>query len=365
MIRFGAALIGKRERRAVNAVLLSGELTRGDECYWFEHELTLYLGKPTLAVSSGTAALHLALLGVGVQPGDEVILPATTFVATVNAVLYCGATPVVVDVDPKSWTISIDEIRRAISPRTKAILPVHLYGVPADMGAIQQVVDQEYRSTGRRIAIVEDAAEAFGAMSYGKAAGTVGDVGAFSFYGSKTITTGEGGAVTWSDPLIGLRVRHVHGQSLEPGRRYWHDSVGFNYRMTEVQAAIGAAQLTRLGEFLDKRKQVFDWYDARLPEKFRRQRLGIGDTHGYWAFAVWSYALKHDEVAARMLDDGVETRPIFPPVTLFRHVCDFAKTPATAMHLHDHGIVLPTHCGLTEEDVDKVCHALEKAVSCS
>lgn len=359
----GEPQIGREERLAVRQVLKSGRLTRGQECRDFEAGLRRHLGRPALAVSSGTAALHLALLGVGVGRGDEVILPATTFVATVNAVLYCGAKPVVVDVDGQTWTIRIDDVRRMITKRTKAILPVHLYGVPADMGAILQIVNEHYRRTGQYIAVVEDAAEALGAVSYGKPAGSVGDTAAFSFYGSKTITTGEGGAVSWRDPVVGDRVFHLHGQALEANRRYWHDTVGFNYRMTEVQAALGRVQLGRLDEFLAKRSEVFGWYEESLPENFRRQKMHSLDDHGYWAFAVQRYGMNAEAVGRQMLAQGIETRPIFPPVSSFPHVP--GDPPPAARFLHENGLVLPTHCGLTRDDVEVVCRALVSAASSS
>lgn len=363
MILCGEPQIGALERQAVDDVLRSGRLTRGTACMAFESGLYGRLGRHALAVSSGTASLHLALLGVGVGRGDEVILPATTFVATANAVLYCGAKPVVADVDSQTWTIKIDDVRRMITSRTKAILPVHLYGVPADMGAILQIVNEHYRRTGKYIAVVEDAAEALGAKSYGKPAGSVGDAAAFSFYGSKTITAGEGGAVTWCDPVVGDRVRHLHGQALVPGERYVHDCVGFNYRMTEMQAAIGRVQLSRLDEFLAKREQVFRWYEEFLPENFRRQKMHSMDDHGYWAMAVQKYGMDAAAVGETLLSQGIETRPVFPPVSSFPHVP--GDPPPAARFLHENGLVLPTHCGLTQDDVEVVCRALASAASSS
>lgn len=367
MIRCGEPQIGEAEVAAVTDVLRGGRLTRGDECERFERALGEQLNvRGVLAVSSGTAALHLALLAVGVQPGDEVIVPATTFVATVNAVLYCRARPVVVDVDRKTWTIDVAQASRAITKKTKAILPVHLYGVPADLGSLQLIVDDHFLRSGRRVAIVEDAAEALGAMHMGRDVGAIGDAAALSFYGSKTITTGEGGAVIWHDGLVGVRAYYLHGQAQSATRRYWHDVLGYNYRMTEMQAAIGRVQLERLEVFLDKRREVFAWYDELLPETFERQSLGAADRHGCWAYAV--YKEYHGEmdaavVASKMLGAGVETRPVFPPVTMFPHVVSRGGV-YVAHRLHKHGLVLPTHCGLTREDVEKVCHELRKAASC-
>lgn len=367
MIRCGEPQIGEAEIAAVTDVLRSGRLTRGDQCERFEADLASQLNvRGVLAVSSGTAALHLALLAVGVQPGDEVIVPATTFVATVNAVLYCRAKPVVVDVDRKTWTIDVGQVSRAITKKTRAIVPVHLYGVPADVGSLTLLCDDHYARTGRRIAIVEDAAEAFGAQHLGRDVGAIGDAAALSFYGSKTITTGEGGAVIWHDGLVGVRAYYMHGQGQSPTRRYWHDVLGYNYRMTEMQAALGRVQLERLEVFLDKRREVFGWYDELLPETFERQSLGASDRHGCWAYAVvkeYRGEMDAAAVAAKMLAGGVETRPVFPPVTMFPHVGGHGAV-YVAHRLHKYGLVLPTHCGLTREDVEKVCHELRKAASC-
>ena len=371
MIRCGEPQIGLKEREYVTQVLDSGQLTQGPWVERFGYELAdrVYPDGDghAIPVSSGTAALHVALLACGVGRGDEVIIPATTFVATLNAVLYCGATPVVADVNANSWTLDHDDVAWRITKKTKAIVPVHLYGVPAD--PCLDLVLEVHRRTGRRIYVVEDCAEAVGATMHGSPVGSVGDAGAFSFYGSKTLTTGgEGGAVTTEDFFIAERASHLQGQAMT-GERYVHDTVGFNYRMTEMQAAFGVAQLERLDANLARRKQIFEWYGARLPEEFRRQAIDPDDGHGYWAFAFYKPygtkgALDARGVAERMLALGVETRPIFPPVSSFPYALRGA-VPMRAQSLHEHGLVLPTHCGLTEEDVEKVCHALKEAAYCS
>ena len=365
MIYCGQPDIGGAERDCVMAVLQSGRLTRGEWCESFEFHLSERLGQDVHAVSSGTAALHLALLAAGVGPGDEVIVPATTFVATVNAVLYCGARPVVVDVDPRSWTIDMNQMAMAVTEKTKAIIPVHLYGVPAP--SLDDWKVNHYRTTGRRIVIIEDCAESLGCLRSGLT--PAADMNCYSFYGSKTITTGEGGAVATQDKFFAERIAHLAGQAMTP-TRYVHDTLGFNYRMTEIQAAIGVAQVQRLPEFLEKRRQVFEWYNARLPDDFRRQEVAKDDTHGYWAFAVWKEyrGIMHARQVERLMrEDGIETRPIFPPVCHFPHVQEhgLARRIHVADSLYRHGLVLPTHTGLTENDVEKVCASLRKAASSS
>lgn len=355
MIAYGKATIGERERSLLREVLDSGQFTRGPMCERFDAAFSGWLGRPAYAVSSGTAALHLALLGCGVGKGDEVILPATTFVATYNAVKYVGAKPVVVDVDERTWMPRPGLVERLITKRTKAIIAVHLYGAPAHTyGAM---VDEHFCRTGRRIRVVEDCAESLGASISGIRCGLWGDVAAFSFYGSKTITTGgEGGAVAWSDPVIGRRMVHLAGQA-QTGQRYVHDTVGFNYRMTEMQAAIGLGQLERIDEFLTAREMVFDWYNAILPDKYLRQVVSKDDTHGRWAFAVVRRPMYARVVERRMAEAGVETRPIFPPVKR-----DY-ESIRVAHDLHHHGLVLPTHVGLTKADVERVCKELVNADS--
>lgn len=365
MITCGQPQIGEAERALVAAALDSGQITEGKWVRTFAQRVAGVVGRPVVPVSSGTAALHVALLAVGVQPGDEVIVPATTYVATANAAILCGAKVRVAGVDDKSWTLNPRTLPNLLTDKTKAVVPVHLYGVPADIEAIEDELEIHYRRTGRRVEIVEDCAEAFGAATRAGKVGSLGDAAAFSFYGSKTITTGgEGGAVAWDDWRIGGRAEHIVHQSMT-SVRYVHDCVGFNYRMTEMQAAFGVAQMTRLNEFLDKRRQVFEWYDERLDplDWVCRQRLPAGFMHGYWAYAVRLRKIANP-VAEAMRAMGVETRPVFPPLWQFPHVGgeDYGGSESSAERIRSHGLVLPTHCGLSEADVDRVCEVLKQCV---
>ena len=362
MIHCGQPQIGQVERANVMAALDSGHVTEGQWVRAFASRFSGAINRPVVPVASGTAALHVALLAVGVQPGDEVIVPATTYVATANAALLCGATVRVADVDEKSWTLDPSALPGLLTEKTTAVVPVHLYGVPADIEAIEDELEKHYRRTGRRVAIVEDCAEALGAATTQGKVGSLGDAAAFSFYGSKTITTGgEGGAVSWSDWRVGGRAEHISHQSMTDSR-YVHDCIGFNYRMTEMAAAFGVAQLGRLNEFIDKRRQVFQWYDERMwpLEWVRHQRLPAGFTHGYWAYAITTRSLA-SRVAKAMLELGVETRPVFPPLWQFPHIGGRADGPV-AEDISIRGLILPTHCGLTESDVNQVCEALKRCV---
>jgi perosamine synthetase len=250
----------------------------------FETDFAAFCGvTEAVTCTNGTAALHLALAALGVGPGDEVIVPALTFVATANAVRYCGAEPVFVDIDPETMNVDPDEIEQSITARTRAIIPVHLYGQCADMDPILDMA----ASAG--LVVVEDAAEAQGAEYHDRRAGSMGTVGTFSFFGNKIITTGEGGMITLNDPDLACRIRQLRSQGHDPRRRYWHPIVGFNYRMTNLQAAVGVAQLERVEELLLRRANVATWYDeelADLADVLDRPRSRPGNVHVYWMYTV-------------------------------------------------------------------------------
>ena len=224
------------------------------------------------SVCNGTVALHLALLALGVGPGDEVIVPTLTYIASVNAISYTGAKPVFVDSLKSTWQMDPADIERQITPNTRVIMVVHLYGHSCDMDAIRKIADKH------RIFIVEDCAEAFGTLYRGKYVGTFGDISTFSFFGNKTITTGEGGMVVSNDKTLIERARHFKGQGLAAHREYWHDVVGYNYRMTNIEAALGLAQLERADYFIDKKRKLAEFYIEnlkRMPLEYRSSTLNL------------------------------------------------------------------------------------------
>ncbi len=253
MIPINQPLLGEEEVEAVKEVLLSGRLTEwrpegGPLCRRFEEAFASYIGvKHAVAVSSGTAALHAALMALGVGPGDEVVVPDLTFVATANAVLLAGATPVLVDVDLETYNISVEAVKKALTERTKAIIAVHLYGLTSDMDPLMELAEE------RGVYVIEDAAQAHGSEYKGRKAGALGHVACFSFYSSKVMTTGEGGMVTTQDEDLAWRLRSIrtHGQRLG----FDTERLGHNYRMMELQAAIGLAQLKKLPGFLEARRR--------------------------------------------------------------------------------------------------------------
>ncbi len=242
--------VGEEEIEAVGEVLRSGMLTQGEKVKNFEEEFSEYLGVGhSIAVSNGTVALDLALKGLGLEPGDEVISPAFTFIATANTVLYQGSVPVFADVDPRTFNIDPDDLSEKITPRTRAVIGVHLYGQPFDAKAVCQICEDH------NIALVEDCAQAHGAMMGGRMAGSFG-TGCFSFYPTKNMTTGEGGMITTNDDALADRMRLLrnHGDT----GKYNHISIGYNYRMTNIQGAIGSGQLKRLEGFIAKRIENAD-----------------------------------------------------------------------------------------------------------
>ena len=253
-------LLGARELELVTDCVTTGWISSlGKYIPQFEQEFSAYCAsKYGVATSNGTTALHLALVTIGVGPGDEVLIPDLTFVATANAVSYTGARPVMVDVDPHTWQMDAKDIEKRITPATKAIIPVHLYGHPCDMDPIMEIARRH------QLLVIEDAAEAHGALYRGRRVGGIGDMGCFSFYANKIITTGEGGIIVtnnkeWADKASWLR---DHGMSKE--RRYYHPVIGFNYRMTNLQAAVGVAQMEKIDSFIARKRELAAAYNERL-----------------------------------------------------------------------------------------------------
>jgi dTDP-4-amino-4,6-dideoxygalactose transaminase len=347
---------------AVVAVLRGGRYVLGPEVESFETKFAAYCGaKHAVAVDSGTSALHLALLAAGVGPGDEVITTPATFVATVAAILYAGATPVFVDVDPDTWTIDATKIEQAITPRTAAILPVHLHGRLADMAAIGEI------ALRRGLKVIEDAAQAHGAVRGGVAAGSFGEAGCFSFYPGKNLgACGEGGAVTTNDDGVADAVRRLRDWGQDG--RYNHVRQGFNHRMDAVQGAALRVKLQRLPAWTDGRRRVAERYDARL----RGSGVGLpapsgGADHVYHVYAV--RVPNRDRVRALMTMSGVETGLHYPrPVhlqpaysTLGYTRGDFPEAEALSADT----MSLPMYPELGEPEIAKVCDSLKRAFEVS
>jgi len=322
----------------------------------FEESVRAFHDMPfALAVSNGTAALHLALESFGIGPGDEVIVPDFTFAATATTVLHAGAAPVFVDVDPETWTMDVDGVRAALSERTRAIVPVHIYGHPCDMDPLVELA----REHGVRV--VEDVAEAFGARCRGSLVGTFGDAACFSFYGNKTVTTGEGGMILFRDGAAYERAAMLRDHGMSPERRYWHLEAGFNYRLTNMQAAVGTAQMERVDSILERKRVLAETYDREL----RHVSGVVLPPRAPWAEPVcWLYTIRIDEgvlgltrddLAGRLLVNGIDTRPVFPPLHRMPPFERFAKGPYPVTEsLSESGLTLPSAVTLDAGDIESI-----------
>lgn len=329
--------------------------SKGEFLARFESMFAEYVGiGQATAVCNGTVALHLALAAMGVGPGDEVLVPSFTYVASVNAIRYVGATPVFVESERASWCIDPVDLERRRTERTKAVMAVHIYGHPAAMDAVIPFA----RRHG--LGVIEDCAEAIGAYLHGRHAGTFGDIATFSFFGNKTITTGEGGMVATNDRRLFEKAVHLKGQGLAKNRTYWHDIVGFNFRMTNLCAAIGVAQLERVAQLVTRKSEIAALYrqicgDPRV-EFQNAARPEVG--HGHWMVAALLPEGRRDGVLERMAKKGVETRPAFYPVhTMPMYGGHLGEFPV-AEELAARGINLPSWPDMSAAHVERVVCAL-------
>lgn len=318
----------------------------------FESEFAAFVGaRHAATVCNGTVALHLALVALGLGPGDEVIVPSLTYVASVNAITYTGATPVFVDSEAHTWQMDPADVRRKISQRTRAIMAVHLYGHPCDLDELGAIARES------NLFLVEDCAEAIGTLHNGNHVGTSGNISTFSFFGNKTITTGEGGMVVTDDESLFSRVTRLRGQGLAPNREYWHDVVGFNYRMTNICAALGVAQLQRVEAFIERKRMIAERYCRRLvglPLSLHTEREG--SRHSYWMCTLLLHdAKQRSPLREHLAGAGIETRPAFHPVHTMPMYVKPGVTLPVAEGIGARGVNLPSWPGLTDEQVDAIC----------
>jgi perosamine synthetase len=363
-IRVAEPVLDGNERAYVLDCLDSTWISsRGKYIEWFERLVAEYCGvRHAVAASNGTTALHLALVAQGIGAGDEVIVPTLTYIASVNAIRFCGATPVFVDSVGPQMTLDPQHVEQRITHRTRGIVTVPLYGHPVNIEAIEEVA----RRHG--LFVVEDAAEALGARCGQRRVGAWGNCATFSFFGNKIITTGEGGMIVTDDGELAQRMRFLRGQAVSPDRSYWHTDVGFNYRMTNVAAAIGCAQMERIDQHLQRRQQVARWYFQQLGE--HREQLILPDAaegchHCYWMYSVVlrpELNLDRDAVMQALAARDIETRPVFYPVHWMPPYRESPGSYPVAEAHAQNGISLPTHGKLSEEDVNYVSHQLIQVV---
>jgi len=307
--------------------------------------------KYALATSNGTTALHLTLVSLGITKNDEIIIPDFTFVATASAVKYIGAKVVTVDINEDTLCIDPKAIEKAITSKTKAIIPVHLYGHPANMEDINKIA-KKYN-----LFVVEDAAEAHGATVNGKKVGGLGDAGIFSFYGNKIMTSGEGGMITTNDETLYNKMKLLRDHAMSKTKRYWHEEVGFNYRMTNLQAALGVAQFDRIDELLAKKKEIFDWYEEYLQDvpniKLNIQRESYKNV--YWMICIEIIGFnedKRDNLIKKLKEKGIDSRPFFYPVSDMP-MYEKSNTPITHK-VYQRGINLPSYFDIKKDEVEYI-----------
>lgn len=327
----------------------------------FEKEFAKLCGtKYAISCANGTVSLHLILLALGIGPGDEVIMPTLTYIATANVVRYCGATPVFVDSDNDTFNIDPGKIEEKITDKTKAIMPVHLYGLSCDMDAILEIAKKH------NIVVIEDAAEAHGATYKGKKVGSFGLASSFSFFGNKIITSGEGGMVTTDDDALYEKMMLLKTQGVSPNKKYWHIEVGYNYRMTNMQAAVGLGQLEKIEWHIAQRTRISELYDKYLGDcdLVRFQKVPADCKSVYWMNNIIlseSVLKSRDEVMADMEKANIEMRPVFYPMHIMPpYKCDEEYPIAEA--LANRGISLPSHALLDEADVKYVCDTLKQII---
>jgi len=303
-----------------------------------------------IAVSNGTVAIHLALVSLGIKSGDEVIVPDLTFAATINAVLHANAIPVIVDIEKDSWCISPVEIEKAITPKTKAIIPVHLYGQPADMDNIMKI------AKANNLFVIEDCAEAHGAKFNNRKVGSFGDIGCYSFFANKIITTGEGGMCVTNNQKYYSKMRKLRDHGMSKNQKYWHDEIGFNYRMTNLQAAIGVAQLERIEAILEEKKALEARYRKVLDvcENIRFQENDLNEREKItWLVSILVNG-NRDNYLTNLHEKGIDARPFFYPLSIMPPYKDYLFSNKNSVEISQKGINLPTSKNVTNSILKQV-----------
>jgi perosamine synthetase len=359
MIPIAKPIIGEDEISAVTAILKSGIIAQGRKVEEFEEAFAGFIGtKYAVAVNSGTAALHIALLSYGIGEESEVITSSFTFIATANSILFTGAKPVFVDIEEDTFNIAPDSIGEKITPRTKAIMPVHLYGQPCDMKKIMRIAQE------RGLTVIEDACQAHGAEYEGKKVGSFG-TGCFSFYPTKNMATGEGGMITTNDKDIAQKARMIrsHGQR----QRYLHEILGYNYRMTDIAAAIGLCQLGKLEQFNSKRienakflTQELSGIKGLMPPSIKSNTRHV--FHQYTVRITQDFGIPRDELRQKLMNKGVATEVYYPlPIhkqPLYQNLGYNDYLPSSEKAARE-VLSLPVHPSLTKEDLENIVRAIQ------
>lgn len=326
----------------------------------FEEKFSRYCGcKYGAAVSTGTAALHISLVALGIGKNDEVIIPILTYIATANAVAYTGAKPIFVDVEKDTWNINPEKIEEKITKKTKAIIPVHLYGNPCEMDKIMEIARKH------SLYVIEDCAEAHGAEYKGKKVGSFGDVACFSFYGNKIITTGEGGMCVSNDLKIMEKIKKYRNHCANADKRYFHDDIGFNYRLTNLQAALGVAQFEKLDKMIEIKRSNSRLYNNLL-EGTKNLILPSERCNVKNIFWMYSILVKDENTKNKLIErlkkEGIDTRPFFYPVNQMQPYKTNELFPS-AEEISKKGILLPSSVLLKKNDIERICQIIKKVLS--
>jgi len=367
MIPVCIPFIGEKELEyVVDCIRTNWISSKGKYVEEFERKFAEYCGcKYGVSTTSGTSALHLALASLSIGKDDEVIVPAFTMISSVFAVVYCGAKPVLVDAEPETWNMDVNKIEEKITDKTKAIMPVHIYGHPCDMDPILKIAAEH------DLYVVEDAAEVHGAEYKGKKTGGIGDVGCFSFYGNKIITTGEGGMIITNNEEIAEKANSLKDLAFSKERRFLHTDLGFNYRMTNIQAAIGLAQFERIDELAERRRKNAHWYNEYLDD-VEGIRLPVEKKWAknvYWMYSILiedEFGMSRDNLMKKLEEKGIETRTFFIPMhqqLVFQKMGMFkGDSYPVAEELSRKGMYLPSGSGLKEEEIEYICNAIKSTL---
>lgn len=351
--------IGQKEIAYVTDAIKTGW---NEKSYWymrkFEREFAKYIGvKYARTTTGGTGSLWLGLAALGIGPGDEVIIPEITYFACSDVVMLLGAKPVFVDILKDTWCIDPQKIEKAITKKTKAIMPVHIYGNPAEMDEIMHIA-RKYK-----LSVVEDACPAVGAVYKGKKPGSFGDIGAFSFQGAKIMVTGFGGMIVTNDERLFKKILYLNNHGEDEDKKFWQTSVGYSFELPNISCALGLAQLERIEEFVAKKRKIFDWYHERLGDingiSMNFERPNTRSIR--WMSSIIldrNFDTDRDKLRIRLKDEGIDTRPFFYPISMFPMYKE-QNTPV-AHHVGLNGINLPSGLNLTLNQVDFVCRKVRK-----